>query len=36
MAIDVFYLTSNGAQLNASQEQGLRKALLAAIAANAG
>jgi [protein-PII] uridylyltransferase len=35
-AIDVFYVTRNGAKLDADQEEGLRKALLAAIEANAG
>jgi [protein-PII] uridylyltransferase len=35
-AIDVFYLTSEGARLTAEQESGLREALLAAIRVNAG
>jgi [protein-PII] uridylyltransferase len=35
-AIDVFYLTHGGAQLNAAQQSGLSEALLDAIAANAG
>jgi [protein-PII] uridylyltransferase len=35
-AIDVFYVTRNGAKLDGDHQEGLRKALLAAIEANAG
>jgi [protein-PII] uridylyltransferase len=36
MAIDVFYVTLAGGKLDAAQQEGLKRGLLEAIAANAG